>query len=94
TIDGFIHLIRAVKEEGGVDKIEAWKEGLNSQMTGLLTSSFTIIVGFSAFIFSSFLPSQRFGGIILLGALLSLPLVLCVIPTLYPISRLSGFSRT
>ena len=94
TIDGFIHLIRAVKEEGGVDKIEAWKEGLDSQMTGLLTSSFTIIVGFSAFIFSSFLPSQRFGGIILLGALLSLPLVLCVIPTLFPISRLSGFSRT
>ena len=84
SIDGFIHLIRAVKEEGSqIEKLSSWRKGLKSQSQGILTSGITIIVGFSAFLFSSFLPSQRFGGIILFGTLLSLPLILTVIPSTF-----------
>jgi len=84
SIDGFIHLIRAVKEEGSeIEKLNSWRRGLESQTQGILTSGITIIVGFSAFLFSSFLPSQRFGGIILFGTLLSLPLILTIIPSTF-----------
>ncbi len=82
AIDSLIHLIRAVKSFG--KEVEGpWQRGLRHQGEAILTSGFTVIIGFSVFLLSSFPPSQRFGGLILAGTLLALPITLIIIPSIF-----------
>lgn len=81
AVDSTIHITRSVRMKGSF-VWSHWVEALKEQVKPACISMLTIITGFSVFSFSSFPPSQRFGGIVVLGTLLALPMALFMIPSL------------
>ncbi|MBU1090459.1 MAG: MMPL family transporter [Candidatus Omnitrophica bacterium] len=81
-IDSMIHMIKAYRRTRNWQKVrdELWQP--------VLTSMFVIAIGFGIFLFSTFPPTQRFGGAILLGTVLAALTALYIMPLLSDKNRL------
>ena len=86
-VDYTIHFLWRYREErrGGLDYSDAVKKTLTTTGRGIIFNAFSVIVGFSALLFSTFLPVQFFGFLVvvsifacLIGALVLIP-ALCLI---------------
>lgn len=80
AVDSVIHILRDLKRQKDL-KWDSWLKALENQGRPAVFSMLTVSVGFSIFMTSNFPPSFRFGLIILLGILLSLPFSLNIIPS-------------
>ncbi len=76
-IDSMIHMIKAFRRTGD------WQLVRDELWQPVLTSMFVVATGFSIFLFSTFPPTRRFGGAILLGTVLSALTALYIMPLLY-----------
>ncbi|MCK5179728.1 MAG: MMPL family transporter [Candidatus Omnitrophica bacterium] len=76
-IDSMIHMIKAFRRK------KDWQAVRDELWQPILTSTFVVGAGFSIFLFSTFPPTQRFGGAILLGTLLAGLTSLYILPMLY-----------
>ena len=76
-IDSMIHMVLAFKRTKNWDVVrcELWQP--------ILTSMTVVGLGFSIFLFSNFPPTQRFGGAIVLGTILSGLTALYILPLCY-----------
>jgi hydrophobe/amphiphile efflux-3 (HAE3) family protein len=86
-VDYTIHFLWRYREERntGLDYADAVKKTLSTTGRGIIFNAFSVIVGFSALMFSSFLPVQFFGFLVvvsifacLIGALVLIP-ALCIV---------------
>lgn len=86
-VDYTIHFLWRYREErhNGLDYPDAVKKTLATTGRGIIFNAFSVIVGFSALLFSSFLPVQFFGFLVvvsifacLIGALVLIP-ALCIV---------------
>lgn len=85
AVDALIHLGLAVKRKSKSMKSSlAWSEALSEQSTGILAASGIMIIGFLIFALSGFPPTNRFGLILVGGAVLAALVSLCA---LSPVSR-------
>jgi len=85
AVDALIHLGLAVKRKSESMKSSlAWSEALSEQSTGILAASGIMIIGFLIFALSGFPPTNRFGLILVGGAVLAALVSLCA---LSPVSR-------
>jgi len=76
-IDSMIHMIKAFR------RTRDWQMVRDELWQPVLTSMFVVATGFSIFLFSTFPPTQRFGGAILVGTVLSALTALYIVPLLY-----------
>ncbi|MFP4473582.1 MAG: efflux RND transporter permease subunit [Candidatus Omnitrophota bacterium] len=83
-IDYMIHLIKSYRrhKQRGLSDDDAWQEAHNHLWQPILTSMIIVGLGFAIFLFSSFPPSQRFGGSIVFGTLLAGLTALYIMPPL------------
>jgi predicted RND superfamily exporter protein len=81
-IDSMIHMIKAFR------RTKDWQTVRDELWQPILTSAFVVGAGFSIFLFSTFPPTQRFGGAILLGTGLAALTALYILPMLYQRIRL------
>lgn len=85
AVDALIHLGLAVKRKSESMKSSlAWSEALSEQSTGILAASGIMMIGFLIFALSGFPPTNRFGLILVGGAVLAALVSLCA---LSPVSR-------
>jgi len=86
-VDYTIHFLWRYREERnqGLDYPEAVKKTLSTTGRGIIFNAFSVVIGFSALMFSSFLPVQFFGFLVvvsifacLVGALVLIP-ALCIV---------------
>lgn len=86
-VDYTIHFLWRYREERqeGLDYSDAVKKTLTTTGRGIIFNAFSVIVGFSALLFSTFLPVQFFGFLVvvsifacLIGALVLIP-ALCLV---------------
>jgi len=86
-IDYTIHFLWRYREErrNGLDYSDAVKKTLTTTGRGIIFNAFSVIVGFSALLFSTFLPVQFFGFLVvvsifacLIGALVLIPALILV----------------
>ncbi|HBG61605.1 MAG TPA: hypothetical protein DDX37_07240 [Candidatus Omnitrophica bacterium] len=81
-IDSMIHIVKAYrrrkKNKGSSDHI--WQDVRDEMWRPVLTSMIIVITGFSIFLFSTFPPTQRFGGAIVFGTLLASLTALYIMP--------------
>lgn len=81
-IDSMIHIVKAYrrrkKNKGSSDHI--WQDVRDEMWRPVLTSMIIVITGFSIFLFSTFPPTQRFGGAIVFGTLLASLIALYIMP--------------
>lgn len=86
-VDYTIHFLWRYREEriGGLNETDAVKKTLTTTGRGIIFNAFSVIIGFSALLFSSFLPVQFFGFLVvvsifvcLIGALLLVPAICLV----------------
>ncbi|MBU1906280.1 MAG: hypothetical protein KJ923_04710, partial [Candidatus Omnitrophica bacterium] len=77
-----IHMIKAYRRTRNWQKVrdELWQP--------VLTSMFVVAIGFGIFLFSTFPPTQRFGGAIALGTVLAALTALYIMPLLSEKNRL------
>lgn len=76
-IDSMIHMIKAYR------RTRDWQVVRDELWQPVLTSMFVVAAGFGIFLLSSFPPTQRFGGAILFGTILSGLTALFVMPLLF-----------
>lgn len=82
-IDSMIHMIKAYRRKKKANKAKSdnlWKEVRDELWKPVLTSTIIVMTGFSIFLFSTFPPTQRFGGAIVFGTLLAAITALYVMP--------------
>ena len=86
-VDYTIHFLWRYREERreGLDPVQAVKKTLTTTGRGIIFNALSVVVGFAALFFSSFLPVQFFGFLIvvsisacLIGALVLIP-ALCLV---------------
>ncbi|MFC1674794.1 RND family transporter [Candidatus Omnitrophota bacterium] len=76
-IDSMIHMINSFR------RTRSWQAVRNELWRPILTSMVIVAAGFGIFLFSSFPPTQRFGGAILLGTILAAFTALYVMPLIF-----------
>jgi len=76
-IDSMIHMILAFK------RTKNWQTVRDELWQPILTSMTVVGIGFSIFLFSNFPPTQRFGGAIVVGTILSGLTALYILPLCY-----------
>ncbi|MFC1805278.1 RND family transporter [Candidatus Omnitrophota bacterium] len=76
-IDSMIHMINSFR------RTRSWQAVRNELWKPILTSMFIVAAGFGIFLFSSFPPTQRFGGAILFGTVLAALTALYVMPLIF-----------
>ncbi len=76
-IDSMIHMIKAYR------RTKDWQAVRDELWQPILTSTFVVGTGFSIFLFSTFPPTQRFGGAILVGTILAGMTSLYILPMLF-----------
>ena len=81
-IDSMIHMIKAFR------RTRDWQAVRDELWQPVLTSMFVVSIGFGIFLCSTFPPTQRFGGTILFGTILSALTALYVMPLLFKHIRL------
>ncbi len=83
-VDYTIHFLWRYREErrNGLDYTDAVKKTLSTTGRGIIFNAFSVIVGFSALLFSSFLPVQFFGFLVVVSILACLVGALVLIPAL------------
>ncbi|MCG8492992.1 MAG: MMPL family transporter [Sneathiellales bacterium] len=85
AVDALIHLGLAVKRKSqNMNFKAAWSGALSEQSAGILAASGIMIIGFLIFALSGFPPTNRFGLILVGGAVLAALVSLCA---LSPVSR-------
>jgi len=87
-IDSMIHMIKSYRRSRNWQKVrdELWQP--------ILTSMFVVATGFGIFLFSTFPPTQRFGGAILFGTVLAALTALYIMPLLFEYTRLDKHMPT
>ncbi|MFH1355154.1 MAG: MMPL family transporter [Candidatus Omnitrophota bacterium] len=81
-IDSMIHMIKAYR------RTRNWQLVRDELWQPVLTSMFVVAIGFGIFLFSTFPPTQRFGGAILLGTILAALSALYIMPLLSEKNRI------
>ena len=83
-IDAMIHMMHAYRRlrKENPQQAHIWTEVKKKLWEPVLTSMFIVCAGFGIFFFSSFPPTQRFGGSIVWGALVSAACALSLFPLL------------
>ncbi len=76
-IDSMIHMIKAFR------RTKDWQTVRDEMWQPILTSTSVVGIGFSIFLFSTFPPTQRFGGAIFVGTILAGLTALYILPMLY-----------
>ncbi|MCK5551729.1 MAG: hypothetical protein KAJ09_01200, partial [Deltaproteobacteria bacterium] len=76
-IDSMIHMIKSYRRN------KNWQLVRDELWQPILTSMFVVATGFSIFLCSTFPPTQRFGGAILVGTVLSALTALYIMPLLF-----------
>jgi predicted RND superfamily exporter protein len=81
-IDSMIHMMKSFRRTRNWQKVrdELWQP--------IITSMFVVATGFGIFLFSTFPPTQRFGGAILFGTVLAALTALYIMPLLFEYIRL------
>lgn len=84
AIDGAIHLLARVGEEGthGGSRVEILRRAVESTAAGTLMNVFTLALGFSVLTLSEFLPLRQFGELSAVAALTSLLGTFVLMPNL------------
>jgi len=83
-IDAMIHMVHAYRRLGSKkgNHYDDWLKVRRAMWEPIITSMFIICSGFGIFFFSSFPPTQRFGGSIVFGTLIASTTVLFIFPLL------------
>ena len=85
-IDLMIHMVnyhrRFLKKHRGKNHIRDWIEVRRIMWEPIITSTLIVCSGFAIFFFSSFPPTQRFGGSIVYGSFISAMIALFIFPLL------------
>lgn len=81
-IDSMIHMIKSFRRTRNWDKVR------DELYQPILTSMAVVATGFGIFLFSTFPPTQRFGGAILFGTVLAALTALYIMPLLFKYIRL------
>jgi len=83
-IDAMIHMVNIFhrSKEMGTSNTAHWDDVTRRMAQPILTSMFIVCTGFGIFFFSSFPPTHRFGGSIILGSVVSAFTALFVFPLL------------
>jgi predicted RND superfamily exporter protein len=83
-IDAMLHLMNAVRRHGpgAMGDVRAWRAASARMVRPVVSSAAIVCTGFAIFGLSAFPPTQRFGGAIVLGTLVSPLAALCVFPLL------------
>jgi len=83
-IDYTIHFLWRYREErrAGLDYTDAVKKTLTTTGRGIIFNAFSVIVGFAALLFSSFLPVRFFGFLVVVSIFACLIGALVLVPTL------------
>ncbi|MEM7051321.1 MAG: MMPL family transporter [Acidobacteriota bacterium] len=83
-VDSMIHLAAAARRarHAGRAPAAAWRQALQETATAVVSATAIVAIGFSIFFASSFPPTQRFGGAVVVGSLLAAALALTVLPRL------------
>ncbi|MFC1752983.1 RND family transporter [Thermoproteota archaeon] len=76
-IDSMIHMIKSFR------RTKDWQKVRDELWQPILTSMFVVATGFGIFLFSSFPPTQRFGGTILFGTILAALTALYIMPLVF-----------
>ena len=76
-IDSMIHMIKSFR------RTRNWQMVRDELWQPILTSMFVVATGFGIFLFSTFPPTQRFGGAILFGTVLAALTALYIMPLLF-----------
>ncbi|MFC1646163.1 RND family transporter [Candidatus Omnitrophota bacterium] len=76
-IDSMIHMIKSFRRTGN------WQTVRDELWQPILTSMFVVATGFGIFLFSTFPPTQRFGGAILFGTILAALTALYIMPLVF-----------
>lgn len=84
-IDSMIHMIQSYK------RTKNWQKVRDELWQPILTSMIVVATGFAIFLFSSFPPTRRFGGAILLGTVLSALTALYIMPLLTQHIHIANF---
>ncbi len=81
-IDAMIHMIAAYRrlKENGLTRADRWDKVRSTMAEPIMTSMIIITAGFGIFFFSSFPPSQRFGGAIVGGSIVAALTALFIFP--------------
>ncbi|MGD9015024.1 MAG: MMPL family transporter [Candidatus Omnitrophota bacterium] len=75
-IDSMIHMMKSFR------RTKSWQRVRDELWQPILTSMFVVAIGFGIFLFSTFPPTQRFGGAILFGTVLAALTALYIMPLL------------
>jgi len=86
-IDSMIHMIKAYR------RTKDWQTVRDELWQPILTSTFVVGIGFSIFLFSTFPPTQRFGGAILVGTILAGLTALYILPMFFQYIRTDKWLR-
>ncbi|MFH1414019.1 MAG: MMPL family transporter [Candidatus Omnitrophota bacterium] len=81
-IDSMIHMVKAYR------RTRNWQLARDELWQPVLTSMFVVAIGFGIFLFSTFPPTQRFGGAIALGTVLAALTALYIMPLLSEKNRI------
>lgn len=84
-IDSMIHMIKSF------NRTKNWQTVRDELWQPILTSMFVVAIGFGIFLCSTFPPTQRFGGTILCGTVLSALIALYIMPLFFKYLRISKF---
>ena len=87
-IDSMIHMIKSYQRN------KSWQLVRDELWQPVLTSMFVVATGFGIFLFSTFPPTQRFGGAILCGTILAALTALYIMPLVFEnmgLNRLVSF---
>jgi predicted RND superfamily exporter protein len=85
-IDSMIHLVKSYrrKKQESKENKNIWQEVRNQMWQPVLTSMVIVCTGFAIFLFSSFPPTQRFGGAIVFGTIIASLTALYILPLFAP----------
>ena len=89
-IDSMIHMIKSFR------RLKNWQKVRDELWQPILTSMFVVAAGFGIFLFSTFPPTQRFGGAILFGTVFAALTALYIMPLLVKYLRfdkITSFSK-
>lgn len=84
-IDAMIHIVQAYRRRSkiqGISDSDRWRAVRHELWKPVLTSMTVIVTGFGIFLFSTFPPTQRFGGAIIFGSIIASLTALFIMPWL------------
>jgi len=94
-VDAMIHMVKAYRRMNAESPSEErWNIVRRQLWEPVLTSMIIVCLGFGIFFFSSFPPTQRFGGSIVLGSIVASLTALFVFPILSELRWENLFTRT